>query len=82
MAYSPIEQGAMSGHPRLKSLAARHRATPAQVALAWLLRMPDVVAIPKAGSLDHVRENRAALDLGLGSEDLAELERAFPPPRK
>jgi len=82
MAYSPIEQGAMSGHPQLKSLAARHRATPAQLALAWLLRMPDVVAIPKAGSLDHVRENRAALDLVLGGEDLAELDRAFPPPRK
>jgi len=82
MAYSPIEQGAMSGHPRLKSMAARHRVTPAQVALAWLLRMPDVVAIPKAGSLVHVRENRAALDLALDSEDVAELDRGFPPPRK
>ena len=81
MAYSPIEQGRMLGDPALKLVAARHGATPAQVALAWLLRQDGIVAIPKAGTPAHVRENRAALDLTLTPEDLAELDRAFPPPR-
>jgi diketogulonate reductase-like aldo/keto reductase len=57
-------------------------ATPAQVALAWVLRQTQVIAIPKAGNLEHVRENRGALDLELAPEDLAELDRAFPPPAK
>jgi len=82
MAYSPIEQGAIVKHSQLKLLASRHQATPAQVALAWLLRQEGIVAIPKAGNAAHVRENRAALDLTLDAEDLAELGRAFPPPRK
>lgn len=85
MAYSPIEhssddQNDMLRDPQLKSIAARHDATPAQVALAWLLQHEGIVAIPKAGSRAHVRENRAALDLSLGDEDLAELDRTFPPP--
>jgi diketogulonate reductase-like aldo/keto reductase len=50
------------------------------VALAWVLREPGVMAIPKAGTVAHVRENRAALDLRLTAEDLASLDRAFPPP--
>jgi diketogulonate reductase-like aldo/keto reductase len=82
MAYSPIEQGAMLDHPRLKRVASRHRATPAQVALAWLLRQEGIVAIPKASKAEHVQENRTALDLTLGDQDLEELDRAFPPPRK
>lgn len=80
MAYSPVEQGRLLGSPVLASVAARHDATPAQVALAWVLRLPQVIAIPKAGSAAHVRENAAALSLRLSSEDLAELDRAFPPP--
>jgi diketogulonate reductase-like aldo/keto reductase len=82
MAYTPIEQGAILDHLQLKRLASRHGATPAQVALAWLLRQEGVVVIPKAGNAEHVRENRAALDLTLADQDLAELDRAFPPPRK
>jgi diketogulonate reductase-like aldo/keto reductase len=82
MAYSPLEQGGMLGHPVLQSVAARHRATPAQVALAWLLQQGDVNAIPKAGTLEHVRKNQASLHLRLTKLDLAELDRAFPPPRK
>ena len=71
MAYSPVghksaEQKRMLGHPNIKSIAARHEATPAQVALAWLLRQPDIVAIPKASRPEHVRENRAALEIELG----------------
>jgi len=80
MAYSPIEQGRLLRRPELQAVAARHGATPAQAALAWLLRHDDVIAIPKASDARHVRENRAALDLRLTAEDLAALDRAFPPP--
>ena len=80
MAYSPIEQGRLLGHRGLEGVAARHGSSPAQVALAWVLRHDWVSAIVKARSPSHVRENRAALDLRLTREDLAELERAFPPP--
>jgi len=80
MAYSPIEQGRMLGDPGLEGVASRHEATPAQVALAWLLRQQGVCAISKASTVEHVRENRAALELRLTAEDLAELDAAFPPP--
>lgn len=82
MAYSPIEQGRMLNHPTLQSVAARHGATAAQVALAWLLRQDGLMVIPKAGRPAHVRENRAALDLRLTEQDLAELNRAFPAPTR
>ncbi|MCC6982943.1 MAG: aldo/keto reductase [Bauldia sp.] len=82
MAYSPIEQGRMARHPALAAIGSRHQATPAQIALAWLLRQGDLMVIPKAGSVEHVRENRAALDLRLTEADLAELDRAFPPPTR
>ena len=65
----------------LARVAARHGATPAQVALAWLLRQEDMMVIPKATNLAHVRENREAVDLALSEADLAELDKAFPPPR-
>lgn len=81
MAYSPVEQGRILGNRTLNEVARRLDATPAQVALAWVLRKKGVVAIPKAGTAGHVRENRAALDLRLGVKDLAALEREFPPPR-
>lgn len=80
MAYTPIEQGRMLRHKVLREIAHRHRASPTQVALAWLLRKPGVVAIPKAGRIAHVRENRSAVDLRLDTEDLAALDAAFPPP--
>jgi diketogulonate reductase-like aldo/keto reductase len=87
MAYSPLEsspaeQGAMLGNPGLRKVAARHNVNAAQVALAWLLRQDGVVVIPKAVNPAHVRENRAALDLVLSGEDLADLDQAFPPPRR
>jgi diketogulonate reductase-like aldo/keto reductase len=82
MAYSPIEQGRLLGKRELRDIAARHQATPAQVALAWVLRHNDMIAIPKASNPDHVRENRAALDLKLTPEDLAALDKAFPPPTR
>jgi len=82
MAYSPIEQGRMLDHPALRKVGAHHNATPAQVALAWLLRQDGVIAIPKASTLAHVEEDLAALDLRLTGDDLATLDRAFPPPKK
>ncbi|HMJ42945.1 MAG TPA: aldo/keto reductase [Pseudolabrys sp.] len=81
-AYSPIEQGRMLGHAALRDVAGRHKATPAQVALAWLLRQDGRIVIPKATALAHVEEDMAALDLKLTSDDLATLDRAFPPPKK
>ena len=80
MAYSPIEQGKLLAHPALRQVAVRHDATPAQVALAWALRDDGVVAIPKSGKPVHVEENRAALDVRLTEEDLADLDKAFRPP--
>jgi diketogulonate reductase-like aldo/keto reductase len=80
MAYSPIEQGRLLGHPALEAVAARHRATPSQVAIAWVLRHDLVSTIPRAGTPEHVRENRAALGVHLTDEDYAELDAAFPPP--
>jgi diketogulonate reductase-like aldo/keto reductase len=80
MAYSPVEQGRMLCDPALLKIAAQHGASAAQVALAWLLRQKDMIVIPKAGTLEHVRENRAALDLDLTEEDLAALDRAYPAP--
>jgi diketogulonate reductase-like aldo/keto reductase len=82
MAYSPLEQGRLLGHKTIVSIARRLDVTPAQVALAWVLREPDVMAIPKAAHADRVRENRAALDIELGAPDLAELDAAFPPPSR
>jgi diketogulonate reductase-like aldo/keto reductase len=80
MAYSPIEQGRIVKNGTLRDIAERHDATPAQVALAWVLRQAGVIAIPKAANEQHVRENRAALALRLSAEDLVALDLAFPPP--
>jgi diketogulonate reductase-like aldo/keto reductase len=80
MAYTPLEQGRMLGNRALGEVAARHGASAAQVALAWLLRQDGMIVIPKATQPAHVRDNRAALDLALDTDDLALLDRAFPPP--
>jgi diketogulonate reductase-like aldo/keto reductase len=80
MAYSPIEQGELLRQPVLRSIGARHEATSAQIALAWVLRRDNVCAIPRATKPAHVRENRKALDIRLSAADLTELDRAFPPP--
>ncbi|WP_433534454.1 aldo/keto reductase [Micromonospora sp. CA-249363] len=80
MAYSPIEQGRLLGHDQLQEVAARHGATPAQVALAWVLRQEAVAAIPRSSNSEHTRENAEARDLHLTEEDVAALDTAFPPP--
>ena len=81
MAYSPVDQGRLAHHPALGTVARRVGATPAQVALAWLLRRPDLVVIPKAVDPAHVRANRGAASISLDAEALAALDRGFPPPR-
>jgi diketogulonate reductase-like aldo/keto reductase len=85
MAYSPVGQGgALLRHKALRAVVARHGgATPAQVAIAWTLRAPGgVISIPKASHPEHVRQNAAARDLRLSEADLAELDAAFPPPKR
>jgi diketogulonate reductase-like aldo/keto reductase len=82
MAYSPIEQGRLLRNTSLKDFAQRAGMTPAQVALAWLLSQDDVVAIPKSSHPSRVKENAAARDHRLSPEQLAELDRLFPPPQQ
>ena len=81
MAYSPIDQGALVRHEVLARVAKRHDATAAQVALAALIALPDVIAIPKTADAARLRENWAAGAVRLSTQDRAELDRAFPPPR-
>ena len=82
MAYTPLEPGRMARSTALAEVAARRGVAPLQIALAWVLRRPDVIAIPKASSPEHVRQNRAALDIALTTEELAALDQTFPPPRR
>ncbi len=83
MAYSPVGQGGrLLSNQTLRSVAARRGITPAQAAIAWTLREPGVVSIPKAADAEHVRQNAAAATLVLAPEELAELDDAFPPPRR
>src|SRR5947209_13551062 len=82
MAYSPVGHGrGLLGNATLKKIAKRHDATAAQIALAWVLRQPDVIAIPKASDEKHVRDNAASVKLKLTKEDFAELDKEFPPPK-
>lgn len=80
MAYSPIEQGILAREMALESVAKRHDTTPAQVALAWVISHAGVLAIPKASTEEHVRENAAAAEIQLTHTDLAELDAALPRP--
>lgn len=82
MAYSPLDEGPLARHPALVSIAKRLGATPAQVAIAWVIRNPGVSAIPKASRPEHVRANRDAGDLVLDDAALHALDAAFPPPRR
>jgi len=82
MAYSPVEQGRLLSKPALRKIADRLNATPAQVALAWVLGHPNICAIPKAGRVEHVKENHGALSVRLTKEDMTALDAAFPPPSR
>ena len=82
MAYSPLFKGELKGKKALADVAKKHGKSPAQIALAWLLRHPDVVVIPKTSKKERVDENLAALDIKLSADDIAALDAGFPPPKK
>lgn len=82
MAYCPFDEGRLLGDSALASIARKHAASTAQVALAWLLASPGVISIPKAGSVAHLQENIAAYDLRLDADDLARIDRRWPPPAR
>jgi diketogulonate reductase-like aldo/keto reductase len=82
MAYSPIEQGRLPRSGALQAIATKHEASPFQIALAWLRQQPGVIAIPKAGSPDHVRDNHRALQIRLDPDDLQVIDAEFPPPAR
>ena len=82
MAYSPVgHRRGLLENATLKKVANRHDATTAQIALAWVLRQPNVIAIPKASDKNHVRDNARSMEIKLAKEDLAELDKEFPPPK-
>ena len=82
MAYSPIGQGRLPHSPSLASIAKRYDVTPFQVAMAWVLRDPNIIAIPKAAAEAHVRDNLRAAELTLDDEDLAAIDADFAPPTR
>lgn len=80
MAYSPLEQGRIGPDAGLSAVARKHGVSEMQAALAWVLSRPGTIAIPKASDPEHVRQNRAALEVVLDEEDHAALDKAFPVP--
>ena len=82
MAYSPLEIGPLDRSAALRRVATKRGVSIPQIALAWLLRQAGVIVIPKASREDHVRENRAAHDIALSPDELAELDAVSPPPRR
>jgi diketogulonate reductase-like aldo/keto reductase len=82
MAYSPVGHGrGLLENVTLKKIAKRYDATTSQIALAWVLRQPEVIAIPKASNQEHVRDNAQSIEIKLTKEDLADLDREFPAPK-
>jgi len=81
MAYSPLDQGGLLGKAALKKIAGEVGCTPAQLALAWVLARPGVATIPKSSTRERVKENLAAVEVKLAPQVLAELDKAFPPPK-
>ncbi|EIM28123.1 aldo/keto reductase [Microvirga lotononidis] len=82
MAYSPIEQGRLPRRSILDRVGQKHGASPFQIALAWVLDRRGVIAIPKASSADHVRDNHQALEIQLDRDDVEAIDAEFPPPRR
>lgn len=82
MAYCPLAQGDIPEDGALKTVAARHQATPAQIMLAWCLRSGHVVAVPKTSNTTRMEENAKAAEIKLSAADLAELDRDFPAPKR
>jgi diketogulonate reductase-like aldo/keto reductase len=82
MAYCPIDEGALAKDARLAAIGRRHNISAAQVALAWVMSRPDVIAIPKAVRPEHLQQNFESAEITLGADDLAEIDRHFPPPHR
>ncbi len=82
MAYSPVVQGNPPDASGLAAVAERHGVTVFQVALAWILRRPNIIVIPKAATEAHVRDNLAAANLRLEDDDLAAIDADFPAPNR
>jgi diketogulonate reductase-like aldo/keto reductase len=80
MAYSPVDHGRLLEHPAVQDMAASKGVTPAQLAIAWVLRLPDVSVVAKASTRAHVVENRAAMEISFSDAELAQLDAIFPPP--
>ena len=82
MTYSPVGHGrGLLENATLKKIAKRHDATASQTALAWVLSQRGLIAIPKASNQKHVRDNARSIEVNLTKEDLADLDREFPPPK-
>ena len=82
MAYSPVGHGrGLLRNATLTKIAERHNKSPSQIAIAWLLRQPGVMAIPKASNEDHVRDNAQSIEIKLTNEDFADLDRELPAPK-
>ena len=82
MAYSPIDQGALARDATFASIGQRHGVSASSAALAWVLRRPDMIAIPMSTSESHLRENFAASNIELTAEDLAQVDAQYPPPKR
>ena len=82
MAYSPIEQGRLPTGGALGEIARAHGCSAFQVALAWVLAQPGVLAIPKAARPEHVAANARAAAIALSAAELAMIDRSFPPPTR
>lgn len=82
MAYSPVGEGKLTDHYLLKEIARNKDVTPTQIALAWVIRHPGIIAIPKAGTVKHVEENYKSLSLELTTQELEELDKVFTPPTR
>lgn len=87
MAYSPLAQAGrlrsgLLNHPVVNEIAQAHNATAAQILLTWVIAHPGVMAIPKAGSTEHVKQNAAALEIALSANELALLDNAWPAPKE
>jgi len=82
MAYSPIDQGTLAQHSALAAIGAPLGLTAAQLALAWAVAQPGVVAIPKAVKAQHLRDNFAAAQASLSVDTLQRIDGLFPPPKR
>ncbi|WP_438395581.1 aldo/keto reductase [Caballeronia sp. DA-9] len=81
MAYSPVDHLRLPKQSILNDIAAARGVSPMQIALAWVLRQPEVIAIPKASTIEHVVENAAARDITLSEEELSQIDAQFKPPK-